>query len=84
MRTLFSKVTTVSMIAGAALMVAACGKSAEATNTEDTNMTDLNTVDSSEGMTNDASAMDAGANDSNMMMMDNAAAPADANSANAM
>jgi hypothetical protein len=82
MRTLFSRIATGSMLAGVALMVAACGHSTEATNTEDTNMTDLNTTDSSEGLTNDASAMDATANDSNMMMENSA--DTTGNSANAM
>jgi len=55
---IFTKLTTSSMILGAALAVSACHKSDDAANTADTNMTDLNTMDSSAGMTNDMSATD--------------------------
>lgn len=81
MRNLFSKFAIGSMIAGAALLVSACGQSESTANTTDTNMTDLNTVDSSEGMTNDASALDATANDANVVVdnaSSNEAAPANA------
>lgn len=66
MRDLFKKVMTGSMVAGAALLVAACGgnKTDEANNTAttDMNMTDM-------GTTNDVTAID-GANgmDANMTM----------------
>jgi len=58
MRTLFSKLITSSMIAGAALAVSACHHEDNTANTADTNMTDMNTMDSSAGMTNDMSATD--------------------------
>ncbi len=58
MRTLFSKLMTSSMIAGAALAVAGCHHEDNTANTADTNMTDMNTMDSSAGMTNDMSATD--------------------------
>ncbi len=74
MRNLFTKLTTASMVAGAALLVAACGHHGNEANTADTNMTDLNTMDSTTGMTNDMSATDATATDANMAMDNGAAA----------
>jgi hypothetical protein len=66
MRDLFKKAMTGSMIAGAALLVAACGggDNAEVNNT----MTDLNATDPLlEGTTNDVTAIDAGTGaDANM------------------
>ena len=68
---IFTKLTTSSMILGAALAVSACHKSDDAANTADTNMTDLNTMDSSAGMTNDMSATDSMGNSG--MAADNSA-----------
>lgn len=65
MRDLFKKAMTGSMIAGAALLVAACGgDNAEVNNTT----TDLNATDPLlEGTTNDVTAIDAGTGlDANM------------------
>ncbi len=74
MRHLISKLMTGSMVAGAALLVAACGSSETANTTDNTTMTDLNTM-APEGTTNDMTAIDAaGGNtaDNSAMMMDNA------------
>ncbi len=79
MRHLFSRLRTGTMIAGAALLVAACGHSENASNAADTNMTDMNTLDSSAGLTNDASAVDATAADANLA--GDAGAPAADNAA---
>jgi hypothetical protein len=69
MRALFSKVMTGSMIAGAALLVSACGGGSgdEANNTM---MTDMNATDTMmDGTTNDVTAIDAGTGaDANMTM----------------
>ena len=69
MRTLFSKLITSSMIAGAALAVSACHHEDNTANTADTNMTDMNTMDSSAGMTNDMSATDSMGNSGDNSMM---------------
>lgn len=73
MRDLFSKVMTGSMIAGAALLVTACGggENAEANNTA---TMEMNTMDPMmEGTTNDVTAIDAGTGaDANMTMDANA------------
>lgn len=45
MRDLLAKVLTGSMIAGAALMVSACGSKEEANTTETTNVTEMNATD---------------------------------------
>ena len=45
MRAFISKVVTGSMIAGAALMVSACGPKTETTATDNTMITDMNTTD---------------------------------------
>ena len=75
MRHLVSKLMTSSLVAGAALMVAACGHSDTTnTTTDNTTMTDMNTMEP-EGTTNDMTAVDAAGN-SDMMMgntMDNSA-----------
>lgn len=70
MRDTFSKMMTAAMIAGAALLVSACGGETPAT---DTNTTELNAAEPSmEGSMNDVTAVDAaGASDN--MVMDNAA-----------
>lgn len=66
MRDLFSKLLTGSMVAGAALLVAACGGSTTA-NTSDTNMAMDNSMDM--GTMNDVTAVDgATGSDSNMAM----------------
>lgn len=59
MRAIISKIVTSSMVAGAALMVAACGDSAETT-TDNTIVTDLNSTDTSlDGtMTDNMTAVD--------------------------
>ena len=78
MRAIISKIVTSSMVAGAALMVAACGDSAETT-TDNTIVTDLNSTDTSlDGtMTDNMTAVDgamgndammANSMDANMMM----------------
>ena len=74
MRALISKVLTGSMIAGAALMVSACGPKAETT-TENTMVTDLNATEGmdtmSDNMTAVDGAMDNGAAMTNDTMMSN-------------
>ena len=84
MRHLISKLMTGSMVAGAALLVAACGSSETANTTENTTMTDLNTMEP-EGTTNDMTAIDAAGGNmaDNSMMMDNAGMATD-NSADMM
>lgn len=74
MRNLFTKLTMASLVAGAALLVSACGHHDNAAATADTNMTDLNTLDSSVGTTNDISATDATATDANVAADTGAAA----------
>lgn len=78
MRDLFKKLTAVSMIAGAALAVSACGKSETTNTTENTTMTDMNTMAPMEGSMNDMSATDMGndmgamnSTDANMSMDSN-------------
>ena len=66
MRHLVSKLMTGSLVAGAALMVAACGHSDTTNTTDNTTMTDMNTMEP-EGTTNDMTAVDAAGN-SDMMM----------------
>jgi len=73
MRANFTKLMTVSMVAGAALLVSACGGS-ETANTAETNVTDMsdNMGDSMEGSMNDVTAMDATmGSDANMAMDSN-------------
>lgn len=73
MRHMISKMMTGSLVAGAALLVAACGHSETANTTDNTTMTDLNTM-SSEGTTNDMTAIDAASTNmavDNSTMMDN-------------
>lgn len=69
MRALLSKVMTGSMIAGAALLVTACGGTEEAA-TNTTNMTEVDATDTMlDGSTNDVTAIDAGTGmDANMSM----------------
>jgi hypothetical protein len=88
MRDLFKKAMTGSMIAGAALLVAACGgDNAEVNNTT----TDLNATDPLlEGTTNDVTAIDAGTGldtnltDTNTTMDANVTTTTDANVTNGM
>jgi hypothetical protein len=83
MRDLFSKLMTGSMIAGAALLVSACG-GGESANTAETNLTEMNSMDTTmdAGSMNDVTAVDGAMADSNMSMDANSAAPMmDANSA---
>jgi hypothetical protein len=77
MRDLFSKLMTGSMIAGAALLVSACGGS-ETANTAETNLTEMNSMDTMEsGSMNDVTAVDGAMADTNMSMDANSAAPMD-------
>jgi hypothetical protein len=78
MRDLFSKLMTGSMIAGAALLVSACGGS-ETANTAETNMTEMNSMDTTmeAGSMNDVTAVDGAMADTNMSMDANMAAPMD-------
>ncbi len=78
MRSIFSKALTGTMIAGAALLVSACGGTTETT-TENTVVTDLNATDATmDGtMTDNMTAVDGAmgndtmmANDSSMMSND--------------
>ena len=68
MRDLFSKLLTGSMVAGAALLVAACGGSTTA-NTTDTNMAMDNSMDM--GTMNDVTAVDGAMGSDSNMAMDN-------------
>lgn len=70
MRNLFSKALTASMVAGAALLVSACGSS-ETTTTE-TNTVEMNSMEPAmEGSMNDVTAVDATMGADANMMMDN-------------
>jgi hypothetical protein len=77
MRAILSKALTGSMVAGAALLVSACGGSTETT-TENTVVTDLNATDGAmDTMTDNMTAVDGAmgndammANDSSMMSND--------------
>lgn len=71
MRDLFSKILTSSMVAGAALLVTACGGTEEAT--VNNSMTEMDATDPMmDGTTNDVTAVDgAGAMDANMSMDSN-------------
>ena len=66
MRALISKVLTGSMIAGAALMVSACGPKTETT-TENTMVTDLNATEGMDTMSDNMTSVD-GAMGNDMMM----------------
>lgn len=85
MRDLFSKIMTGSMVASAALLVAACGGSetAEANNT----VTEMDTTDAMmDGTTNDVTAVDGAMADGNLAVDANAvdANAVEANTTNAM
>ena len=90
MRDLFKKAIAGSMIAGAALLVSACGGGEEA-EVNNTAMTEMGTDPLMDGTTNDVTAIDAAngmdANmtmDSNLMMNDMMSNDADTNLANGM
>ena len=90
MRDLFKKAIAGSMIAGAALLVSACGGGEEA-EVNNTAMTEMGTDPLMDGTTNDVTAIDAAngmdANmtmDSNLMMNDMVSNDADTNLANGM
>ncbi|WCM29339.1 hypothetical protein NDN01_10840 [Sphingomonas sp. QA11] len=69
MRAFISKVATGSMIAGAALMVSACGPKTETTTTNDTSITEMgNDATISDNMT----TVDSTSMDGNMMANDTA------------
>lgn len=83
MRVNFTKLMTASMVAGAALLLSACGSSQTA-NVSETNVTDMSTNmdDSMEGTMNDVTAVDATmGSDANMAMDSNATLPMDGNAA---
>lgn len=80
MRDLFTKVLTGSMIAGAALLVSACGSKEEANTAETANVTELNTVDMNTA-TDNMTAVDAANGTGNMAGDLNAMNGTDANAA---
>jgi len=84
MRELFSKMTTVAMIAGATLLVSACGKSETTNTTDNTAMTEMNAMEPMEGSMNDMTAVDSTAMEANMAMDTNTGAEADNAATNAM
>ena len=69
MRAFISKVVTGSMIAGAALMVSACGTKTETTTTNDTTVTEMGN-ETTETVTDNMTAPDAATMDSNVMAND--------------
>lgn len=80
MRDLLNKLLTGSMVAGAALVVSACGGSESANTVENTTVTEMDAMEPVDGATNDVTAVDgAGANamggnmsaDANMTMDSN-------------
>ena len=87
MRAILSKMMTGTMIAGAALLVSACGGSDTANTAENTAMTDLNAMAPMEGTVNDMTVVDSAAMDANASMDMNAVdanASADNAATNAM
>jgi ABC-type Fe3+-citrate transport system substrate-binding protein len=87
MRALLSKMMTGTMIAGAALLVSACGGSDTANTAENTAMTDLNAMAPMEGTVNDMTVVDSAAMDANASVDVNAVdanASADNATTNAM
>lgn len=80
MRDLLTKVLTGSMIAGAALLVAACGSKEEANTSETTNVTEMNTMDMNT-TTDNMTAVDAANGTGNMAGDMNAMNATDANMA---
>ena len=67
MRALISKVLTGSMIAGAALMVSACGPKTETTTTENTMVTDLNATEGMDTMSDNMTSVDSSMGNDAMM-----------------
>lgn len=65
MRAIISKVLTGSMIAGAALAVAACGPKTETT-TENTTVTDMNATEGMDTMSDNMTAVDGSMNGGTM------------------
>jgi len=87
MRALLSKMMTGTIVAGAALLVSACGGSDTANTAENTAMTDLNAMAPMEGTVNDMTVVDSAAMDANASMDMNAVdanASADNAATNAM
>ena len=66
MRALISKILTGSMIAGAALAVAACGPKTENTTSENTMVTDMNSTEGMDTMSDNMTAVDGASNDGMM------------------
>ena len=62
MRALISKVLTGSMIAGAALAVAACGPKTENVSSENATITDMNSTEGMDTMSDNMTAVDGAAN----------------------
>jgi outer membrane murein-binding lipoprotein Lpp len=69
MRDLLAKLTTGSMIAGAALLVAACGSQEEA-NVVETNVTEMNAMDDMNMATDNMTATDGAMGNDAMMAND--------------
>ena len=67
MRAILSKMMTGTMVAGAALLVSACGGSETANTAENTAMTDINAMAPAEGTMNDMTVVDGAAMDANAM-----------------
>jgi len=87
MRAILSKMMTGMVVAGAALLVSACGGSDTANTAENTAMTDLNAMAPMEGTVNDMTVVDSAAMDANASMDMNAVdanASADNATTNAM
>ena len=78
MRALLSKMMTGTIVAGAALLVSACGGSETANTAENTAMTDLNAMAPMEGTVNDMTVVDSAAMDANASMDANATVDANA------
>ena len=61
MRDLLNKLLTGSMVAGAALVVSACGGSESANTVENTTVTEMDAMEPVDGATNDVTAVDGAA-----------------------
>jgi hypothetical protein len=83
MRALLSKMMTGTMVAGAALLVSACGGSKTANTTENTAMTDLNAMAPVEGSMNDMTVVDGANAEANATMETNASTESNASMGNA-
>jgi len=66
MRDLLSKLLTGSMVAGAALVVSACGGSENANTVDNTTVTEMDAMEPVDGTTNDMTAVDGAAGTGNM------------------